>query len=239
MDGDGVAFAKAVRAELARRRVTRQWLADEARLSLSTLEKALSGQRSLTLATRLRVGAVLGLDEGGAVAEPQAGMPGAGVAPADLGAYSRAAVQSLQGDYLTLRPSFDSPGCIYAYRTEVRWDAGAGCLIFAERQRQDLAYAQQGRVSLPHQSGHVYLVTEKHGQYRLAILSRPTIDGALYGLLSTLQVSGAQLIPASVPLALLPIEGALGAVRPGDPCFDLYAGHLSRIRTGGFANFPD
>ena len=31
-----------VREELARRRLSRQWLADEARLSLSTLEKALA-----------------------------------------------------------------------------------------------------------------------------------------------------------------------------------------------------
>ena len=36
-----------VREELARRRLSRQWLADEARLSLSTLEKALAGSRPL------------------------------------------------------------------------------------------------------------------------------------------------------------------------------------------------
>src|SRR5438270_8576487 len=37
--------ALVVREELARRRLSRQWLADEARVSLSTLEKALAGSR--------------------------------------------------------------------------------------------------------------------------------------------------------------------------------------------------
>ena len=37
-----------VREELARRRLSRQWLADEAKVSLSTLEKALAGRRPFT-----------------------------------------------------------------------------------------------------------------------------------------------------------------------------------------------
>ena len=41
----GEAIALRVREELARRRLSRQWLADESRVSLSTLEKALSGRR--------------------------------------------------------------------------------------------------------------------------------------------------------------------------------------------------
>ena len=36
-----------IREELGRRRVTRQWLANEARISLSTLEKGLAGQRRI------------------------------------------------------------------------------------------------------------------------------------------------------------------------------------------------
>src|SRR3982750_3937640 len=49
-----------VREELARRRLSRQWLADEARLSLSTLEKALAGSRPFTLATVVRIEDALG-----------------------------------------------------------------------------------------------------------------------------------------------------------------------------------
>ena len=54
--------ALVVREELARRRLSRQWLADEARVSLSTLEKALAGSRPFTLATPGRQANDLGRD---------------------------------------------------------------------------------------------------------------------------------------------------------------------------------
>lgn len=47
------AIAARVREELARRRISRQQLADDARISISTLEKALAGRRPFTLATKI------------------------------------------------------------------------------------------------------------------------------------------------------------------------------------------
>ena len=48
-------IAALIREEIARRRMSRQQLADKAKLSLSTLEKVLGGRRPLTLATAVRV----------------------------------------------------------------------------------------------------------------------------------------------------------------------------------------
>jgi hypothetical protein len=56
-------IAALIREEIARRRMSRQQLADKARLSLSTLEKVLGGRRPLTLATADRRG--LRPDRGG------------------------------------------------------------------------------------------------------------------------------------------------------------------------------
>ena len=53
--------ALVVREQLARRRLSRQWLADEAKVSLSTLEKALAGRRPFTLATVVRLEDALGM----------------------------------------------------------------------------------------------------------------------------------------------------------------------------------
>ncbi|HEX7946309.1 MAG TPA: transcriptional regulator, partial [Phenylobacterium sp.] len=47
------AIATRVREELARRRLSRQALADLAKISISTLEKALAGRRPFTLATTI------------------------------------------------------------------------------------------------------------------------------------------------------------------------------------------
>ena len=48
------AIGARVREELARRRMSREQLASDARISLSTLEKALAGRRPFTLATTVK-----------------------------------------------------------------------------------------------------------------------------------------------------------------------------------------
>src|SRR5688572_15075316 len=108
-----------VREELARRRLSRQWLADEARVSLSTLEKALSGRRPFTLSTVVRLEDALGTSLRGA---RQSQQPASGLfAPESMGAYARPAIQWLEGTYLTLRPSFSEPGAVFAYLTSIGW----------------------------------------------------------------------------------------------------------------------
>src|SRR5258708_35228796 len=85
-----------VREELARRRISRQRLADQAKISISTLEKALSGQRPFTLATTIRLEEALGVALRKVHAPSPAGSPNGG-APGNLGFYARPAVAFLQG----------------------------------------------------------------------------------------------------------------------------------------------
>ena len=54
-------LATRVREELSRRRMSRQALADAAKLSISTLEKALNGSRPFNLASIVRVETELGI----------------------------------------------------------------------------------------------------------------------------------------------------------------------------------
>ncbi|MCE3289208.1 MAG: transcriptional regulator [Caulobacter sp.] len=74
---DSRLIADRVREELARRRMSRLKLADSARISLSTLEKALSGGRPFTLGTLLRIEAALGVSLRPVAAAP----PAPGLAP--------------------------------------------------------------------------------------------------------------------------------------------------------------
>ena len=141
-----------VREELARRRLSRQWLADQAKVSLSTLEKALSGRRPFTLTTVVRLEEALSISlrtRSNGVESKAAGV----FAPEEMGAYARPAVRWLEGEYLTLRPSFSEPGALYAYLTAIEWDESKGYLTFSETQRVDRDYAQQGFVCFPHLSG--------------------------------------------------------------------------------------
>src|SRR3954469_20839286 len=75
-----------VREELARRRLSRQWLADQARVSLSTLEKALAGRRPFTLATVVRLEDALGTGLRGPAVQVQTGTNL--FAPESMGAYA-------------------------------------------------------------------------------------------------------------------------------------------------------
>jgi transcriptional regulator with XRE-family HTH domain len=231
--------ARLVLEALAARRMSRKKLAAEARISLSTLEKALNGNRGFTLATMVRLEQALGVS---LRPKPPAGAAKADApAPAHLGAYTRAAVHVLEGAYLTLRPSFEVAGAIYAYRTDIAWDGGK--LIFRESERLDPANAQSGAVSVPIPSGHIYLMVNEEGQMRLAVLGRQLRTGEMYGLLATLQSgSGPHLMPVAAPLALVPLalvsgagETLFGRIPPGHPGHADYRARLARVTEGGFA----
>ena len=164
------------------------------------------------------------------------------VAPDGLGAYSRRAVSWIEGNYLTLRPSFGDKDAIYAYRTEIAWDAEGPCLRFREGERLDAAFTQFGDVSVPNQSGHIYLVTNRNGQYRLITISRPTIGGEMYGILTTLLAGrGSLLTPIAAPVAFVPMaavaEPSFGRIQPGERHHALYRQHLQRAIDEPFAVF--
>src|SRR5580698_9947389 len=101
-------ISETIREEIARRRISRQSLAEQAKLSLSTLEKVLGGRRPFTLATTVRLEQALGVSLRKVQDIPSAAVApvNGDVAPDNLGAYSRRAVTWLEGVYVTLRPSF-------------------------------------------------------------------------------------------------------------------------------------
>jgi transcriptional regulator with XRE-family HTH domain len=235
--------AETIREEIARRRISRQSLAELAKLSLSTLEKVLGGRRPFTLATMVRLEQALGVSLRKSPDLPPPAAPSNGdIAPDGLGAYSRRAVAWIEGTYITVRPSFGDKDAIFAYRTEIAWDAAASSLVFRESDRQDAAYTQYGEVAVPNQSGHIYLVTNRHGQHRLITVARLAISGEMYGIITTLLAGrGSLLTPIAAPIAYLPIKmvaaPTLGRISPDDANYALYRMHLRRTVDEPFALF--
>ena len=241
-DEENDEIAVKVREVLARRRLTRQHLADQAKISLSTLEKALSGQRPFTLASIVRLEAALGLTlRSPSPAKLAATSRLTGIAPEELGSYARRAVSWIEGDYVTVRPSFSNPDSIYAYRTLIAWNEEKSHLTFKESERVDAAFTQDGNVSIPHQSGYIYLITNKSGQYRFVIISRPTIAGEMFGILTTLQSGrGMNLLPVSTPIVFVPAkamgnEPAMGRIEKGHVAYGKYRAFVKRALEEPFA----
>lgn len=228
-------IAGKLREELARRRMSRQALADAARVSMSTLEKALTGSRPFTLATVIRLEEALGI----ALRDVAPAVSGPAIAPTELGAYARPAVRWLEGRYLVLRPHPREAGAISAYALTIDWREAEGWLGFQE-ERGAREIAQEGRVSVPSQSGHIHLVTNAEGQLRLMTLCRPTPQGEMHGILATLLMGqGSHLVPAALPVALVGWDRApareLGTVPPEAAAHAGYAAILRRTREEGFA----
>jgi transcriptional regulator with XRE-family HTH domain len=229
-----------IREEIARRRISRQELAALAKISISTLEKALAGTRPFTLATVIRIEDALGTRLRPIVAP--AATPPPQLAPEHMGAYSKSAVRWLEGRYLVMRPSFSNPRDIFTYLIEINWIDEAGHLGFAEYKREDERFEQSGHISLPNLSGHIYLVTNEAGQHRLMLLSRPTVNGSLYGTLSTLQVGhGSQLSPVCCAIALVRydqlIEPVVGLVSQDTRQYLTYKEILSAVTELEYARF--
>src|SRR5437899_1331881 len=97
-DEQSQSVAGLIREELARRRISRQRLADQAKISISTLEKALAGRRPFTLATTIRLEEALGISLRTVNADGARGaLPVGGLAPGNLGFYARPAVAWIEG----------------------------------------------------------------------------------------------------------------------------------------------
>lgn len=235
--------AELVREAIAHKRMSRQQLADEARISLSTLEKALSGQRPFTLNTIVRLEDTLGVSLRNHQTAPLIGTTEGtpGVAPEDLGAYSRLAVNWLEGTYFVVRPSFSGGEALFAYQTQIAWSEPHSHLVFREAERTDAEFTQNGSVSVPHQSGYIYLVTNRFGQYRMIVLARPTITGEMFGIITSLQATrGAHLMPVSTPIVFIPPrcldgEATYGAIEPDHTLYDILKAYVSRAVDEPFA----
>ncbi|MBN8989941.1 MAG: helix-turn-helix transcriptional regulator [Rhizobiales bacterium] len=237
-------IADTIREEIARRRISRQSLAELAKLSLSTLEKVLGGRRPFTLATTVRLEQALGvaLRKTADAPPPPVAPVNGDIAPDGLGAYSRRAVARIEGAYVTIRPSFGDKDAIFAYRTEISWDEAASSLVFHERERQDAAYTQFGEVAVPNESGHIYLVTNRHGQYRLITVARLAISGEMYGIITTLLAGrGSLLTPIAAPIAYVPVKmianPAFGRISSDNANYAAYRAHLRRTTDEPFAMF--
>ena len=120
----GVDRARGARAPA----LSRQWLADEAKVSLSTLEKALAGRRPFTLATVIRLEDALGT---------RATRPGSMRRTAPVrarydGRLCAAGGPVARGHLSHAAAVVQRSRRIFAYLTSISWDEDDGHLVFSE-----------------------------------------------------------------------------------------------------------
>ena len=247
-----------IKTAMIEKKLTQAELADAADCHEKTIQNLMNG-RAVRDQTLFDVCMVLGLEFeavkaswSGAAApsghpgeagrdDPGATRPSApaGVAPIDLGAYTREAVDGFIGSYLTVRPSFTVPGDIAAYRTDIGWDEEKPSLRFEERDRHDAPYSHRGRLYIPASSMFIHLVSLTKGSMRMIVVSQLDMTGCMRGLITTLNKQNALLVPVSAPIVYLRREtfaaDAFGSIGPDHPHHAEYAGLLAEITGQGYA----
>ncbi|MBR0801585.1 hypothetical protein JQ615_40255 [Bradyrhizobium jicamae] len=163
----------------------------------------------------------------------------------DLGGYSRASVETMEGRYVCFRPAFSAADTINAYLLNLHWDEAESCLTFEEAERIDTGHVQKGRVYIPDGRPFLSFVTLEKGAIRLIMVSRPEKSTEpMRGLITTLSnPGGAHFTPASAPIVLKRVVDQapqLGFVRPGGPDYEAYRSDLETVMPifGCFATAP-
>jgi hypothetical protein len=158
----------------------------------------------------------------------------------DLGGYSRASVEELEGRYICFRPMFSNPDIVNAYEVTIRWDETRASLLFEEHNRSDSSHAQLGQVYIPDGRPFMSLVTLDKGAVRVIMVTRPDHLGVARGLMLTLSnPGGTHFIPASAPIVLQRLHEThpqIGFVHPEAPDYEMYLAQLSSVAPD-FATF--
>lgn len=228
-----------IRRALDARRMSRAQLADQARISLDTLNKCLSGKRELTPRILIPVGQVLGV----AFERPPVTTMSPVIAPEALGAYTRVGVRWLEKRYLSLRPAFQRDCVVLASALDIHWSDEEGCLVYLQRPSFQGPVIARGKVSISTQSGHISLVASTLGHFELTILARPAEDGRLQGIVTMYFHRRDVLIPGCGPLVLVPIADSdpttpfCGEIDRDHSRYGQYSRLLEMVELQGFAKF--
>ena len=238
-----------IRTAMVEKKLTQAALADAADCHEKTIQNLMRG-RAVRDQTLFDVAMVLGLEyealkgawgggEDASVGPMDLKGEGGAVAPVYMGAYTRAAVDHYIGSYLTLRPAFSVPGALVAYRTDVVWDPEWPSLLFEERDRPDGAYAHRGRLYIPASSMFIHLVSLTKGAMRMIVVSQIDREGAMRGLITTLNKQRATFTPVAAPVVYQKREAIaadeLGDIQPGHPRHAAYRATLDDTLGQGYA----
>ena len=239
-----------IRTAMIEKKITQAGLADAADCHEKTIQNLLAG-KTVRDQTLFDVCMVLDLEFDdlkaqwsgtGPAGQPhrdEPGQPGAGteVAPIYMGGYTREAVDHLIGSYLTLRPAFTKDDVLFAFRTDITWDASWPSLLFQEYNRPDAPYSHRGRVHVPPSSHFIHLVSLTKGAMRMILLPQIDQTETMRGLITTLSRQGTTITPVSAPIVYRrlqdPAVADYGEIAAGSGAFDSYRALLNECLSDG------
>jgi hypothetical protein len=185
-------IVQAIRAYIARERISREEFAQRAKLGKSTVDKLVVGIFSEK--TILQIEQQMKISLLGASVE---------AAGDEFGRYTRDDTKDYIGKYVFARPSFRENGVICAFPMEIVWDAHMPGLLVKEITQERKEAAQFGKVYIPRASAHIFIVSNEHAWMKQVILTRIDVYKRMKGVMLTMGHAFANVYtPVAMPVIM-------------------------------------
>src|SRR5262245_29950575 len=235
MSGDKIEreeVARAIRAYMARERISGDQFVHRTKLGKSTVDKLLTGLFSEK--TLQRVETTLDHDF-----HPTRAIPT--VAPEHYGKYSREDVQRYLGTYIFVRPCFMGEPVLYAFNMQIIWDDAVPALVVQEKESGELP-AQIGHIFIPRSSMHLFIHCNESGWLKQVILSQLDHHNKMKGVMLTMgDVFANVYMPVAIPVIMNKCEditdGMAGRIIQGSTHYQAYHTDLNAIEAEKFAKW--
>lgn len=222
----------AVRAYMAKERISREEFASRTKLGKSTVDKLVVGIFSEK--TVLQVEAQLGTS-----LRSSAG--GSDLAAEEVGKYTFEDTKKYVSDYVFARPSFRDENVIHAFHMGVEWDRNAKALMVKEKSKGKKVL-QFGTIYIPRASMHIFILSTQGAWVKSIILSQLDIYKRMKGLMLTMgRAFGNVYAPMAMPIIMNQYEHVrdemVGTIAPGSPVYEEYLQDLQAVEQEQYAKW--
>jgi hypothetical protein len=232
-DAERTAIIQAVRAYIAKERISREEFALRARLGKSTVDKLVVGIFSEK--TILQLEAQLGLSLRG-------GPQPVEFAKEEFGKYTREDTKTYPGEYVFARPSFQAHDIIQAFHMSISWDPLEKVLVVREVTAQKKTPAQFGKIYIPRSSMHLFILSNERAWLKSVVLSQLDIYRRMKGMMLTMGNAFANVYaPIAMPVILNKYDtvktAMVGKILPASPFYDEYKKDLQAVEKSQYAKW--
>jgi hypothetical protein len=232
-DADRQRIVQAIRAYIAKERISRDEFARRAKLGKSTVDKLVVGIFSEKTILQIEQQLKLPLVNTAAPAD---------IAPEDLGRYAREDTANYIGEYVFARPSFQEDGSIRAFHMEIAWDREARALLVKEVAKGKKLPAQFGTVYIPLASMYIFILSNEHGWLKKVILSQLDVYKRMKGIMLTMGHAFANVYtPVAMPVIMNQYKAVeadmVGQIGPGSRMYEEYHQDLLAVEQNRYAKW--
>ena len=233
-DTDRKRIVQAIRAYIARERISREEFALRTRLGKSTVDKLVVGIFSEKTILQVEAQAKIAL-LGGATSAPEA-------AAAELGAYTKEETKNYIGEYVFVRPSFREDGTIHAFHMEIVWDSEAQGLLVKEVAAGKKVPLQFGKIFIPRASAHLFILSNEQAWLKQVIFSQIDIYKRMKGIMLTMGHAFANIYtPVAMPAIMNKYDRIdaemIGKIDPGARMHAEYNQDLLSVEQSQYAKW--